>query len=472
MRGNVLRHHETHRAPALSGAKSGSSRFVYVAAALSALGGVLFGYDTGVISSAIIFLKRDFSLSSGTEEFVVSAVLIGAVIGAAIGGRLADRYGRRLIIIAAAIVFTLGALGTAFAETLALLDVGRIVVGIAIGIASFVSPLYISEVSPVDERGKLVSLNQLAVTAGIIASYLVGYALSGSGSWRWMFGLAALPSTVLAVGMYFMPESPRWLFTRHDDALAERILRRIRGTNNVSKEVNEIRNGLSRQSSTWHELVRPVIRPALIVGVGLAVFQQITGINTVIYYAPTILQFAGFHSASSAILATVGVGIVNMVMTIVALFLVDRVGRRPLLLIGVAGMVLSLAALGVSFGEPRLAHVLGPVAMASLMVYVGAFAVGLGPVFWLLISEIYPLKVRGLAMSVATLANWGANLAIALTFLTLIGSLGKAGTFYLYAAVSVGAWIFTWFLVPETKGRTLEQIEAHWHAGGKPSELR
>jgi SP family galactose:H+ symporter-like MFS transporter len=446
-------------------------RFVYVVAAVSAMAGLLFGYDTGVISGALLFIKQQFALSATMQEIVTSAVLVGAVVGAAAGGTLADRFGRRRIIIAAAIVFALGAVGTALAPTIGWLIAGRIVVGTAIGIASFAAPLYISEAAPPSVRGSLVSLNQLAITLGIVVSYLVDYALSGLGAWRWMFGLAAIPATILGSGMLFLPDSPRWLVSRKMLDKARTVLERIRDTTHVDDELGDIQRSEQVQTGEWAELLQPLVRPALVVGIGLAIFQQVTGINTIIYYAPTIFEFAGLGSAAVSILATVGVGVMNVLMTIVAIRLVDRVGRRPLLLIGMAGMILSLGVLGLAFLLPNLLNVLGWIAVGSLVVYVGSFAVGLGPVFWLLISEIYPLKIRGLAMSIASIANWGANLVVALTFLTLTQVLGRPGTFWLYAVVGVGAWLFAYFLVPETKGRTLEDIEAHWRAGRHPREM-
>jgi len=449
-----------------------NTRFVTVVAGISALGGLLFGYDTGVISGAILFIQKDFGLSAIQEEIVISAVLLGAVIGAAAGGTLADRFGRRRVLILTAVIFALGAVGTALAPTVAWLIAGRVIVGAAIGVASFTAPLYISEVSPVNIRGRLVSLNQIALTSGIVISYLVDYALAGSRGWRWMFGLAAIPAAALGIGMLFVPESPRWLVSRALLEQAQAVLRRIRGTADVADELTEIQSSLKRQGGRWSELLSPLVRPALIVGIGLAIFQQVTGINTVIYYAPTIFQAAGFASAPVAILATVGVGVVNVLMTVAAMLLLDRVGRRPLLLSGLVGMVLSLGALGLAFALPNLQRQLGWIAVGSLMMYVGAFAIGLGPVFWLLISEIYPLKIRGLAMSMATVANWGVNLLVALTFLTLIQLLGRPGTFWLYGLVGVGAWLFAYRLVPETKGRSLEEIESHWRSGRHPRELR
>jgi MFS transporter, SP family, galactose:H+ symporter len=449
-------------------AKANGRHFVYLASAISALGGMLFGYDIGVISGAILFIKTDFSLSPSLEEIVVSSVLLGSLVGAMLGGILADRLGRRRLLIITAVVFGLGAIGAALAPDTAWLIAARVVAGTAIGIASFVAPLYISEIAPVEIRGKLVSINQVALTSGIVISYLIDYAFAGSQAWRWMFALAVIPAAAFGVGLMFIPNSPRWLVGCGHVDQARAVLQRIRGPEQVESELTAIRHSVAQQKEHWSELLGPLLRPAMIVGVGLAIAQQITGINTVIYYAPTIFKFAGLSSASVAILASVGVGVVNVVLTVVAMQLIDRVGRRPLLLVSLAGMALGLFVLGLAFSLPQLSGSLGWIAVASLMVYVGSFAVGLGPVFWLILSEIYPLRIRGRAMSVGTVANWSANLIVALSFLTLTQVLGKPATFWLYGIVSVGSWLFAFFLVPETKGRSLEEIEAHWRPAKHP----
>ncbi len=279
----------------------GGNRFVYVVAVISALGGLLFGYDTGVISGAILFIQQKFALSSLYIGIVISAVLIGAVIGAAIGGDLADHVGRRKMIISAAVIFALGAIGTALTPNVGLLIIGRIVVGIAIGIASETTPLYISEVAPPKMRGSLVSLNQLAITIGIVVSYLVDFGLADVQGWRYMLGLAVVPAAILGLGMLFLPDTPRWLVNHNESDKARTVLKRIRGKTDVEEELGDIQKSLKEQKAGRAELFSPLVKPALMIGVSLAIFQQVTGINTVIYYAPKIFQFAGISSASSAI---------------------------------------------------------------------------------------------------------------------------------------------------------------------------
>ncbi|PCR91778.1 sugar porter family MFS transporter [Natrinema ejinorense] len=442
--------------------------FIYVVAALAALNGLLFGFDTGVISGAMLYIRNTFELTavfgysmnaSLVEGIIVSGAMIGAIIGAALGGRLADRLGRRRLILVGAVVFFVGSLIMAIAPTVEILILGRIVDGIGVGFASVVGPLYISEISPPKIRGSLVSLNQLTITSGILIAYLVNFAFAAGGEWRWMLGLGMVPAAVLFVGMLFMPESPRWLYEHGRESDAREVLARTRVETRVEDELREIKETVRTESGTLRDLFEPWVRPMLIVGVGLAAFQQVTGINTVMYYAPTILESTGFADTAS-ILATVGIGVVNVVMTVVAVLLIDRTGRRPLLLSGLAGMTVMLAVLGVAFYLPGLSGAIGWIATGSLMLYVAFFAIGLGPVFWLLISEIYPMEIRGTAMGVVTVVNWAGNLLVSLTFLRLIDVVGQTGTFWLYGALSVLALLFCYRLVPETKGRSLEAIEA------------
>jgi SP family galactose:H+ symporter-like MFS transporter len=342
-----------------------------------------------------------------------------------------------------------------------------VIVGIAIGIASYTAPLYISEISPAAVRGKLVSLNQLMITIGILVSYLADYGLAASRGWRWMFGLAGIPGLILLIGLVFVPESPRWYVKQLLHDRAREVLAKIREPFEIDPELAEIEASFIKQEGSWRELLSAALRPALIIGVGLAVFQQFTGINTVIYYAPTIFQLAGLQSKASAILATAGVGAVNVLLTILALELLDRAGRRPLLIYGLIGMIVSLGLLGIGFLTQNPTPALVWISVICVMAYVACFAISLGPIFWLMIAEIYPLKIRSRAMSVAAAANWGSNFLVALTFLSLLQALGRAWTFWLYGLIGVIALIFVLRLVPETKGKTLEQIEAGWRAHGK-----
>ena len=446
--------------------------FVYVAVGVAAIGGLLFGYDTGVISGAILFIKNQFSLSATMEEIVVSSVLVGAVIGAVVGGALTDRFGRRAMIIVAGIVFTLSATGTALAPTVTWLIAARIASGIGIGIASFISPMYIAELVPAKVRGALVAVNMLAITTGIVVAYLVDYAFSGVQGWRYMFGLAAIPSVALVIGMWWLPDSPRWLLSKSRVEQARQVLKRARTWSDVSPEITDIRQSMEKQGDGGLAgLFQPSLRMPLIVGLGLAVFQQITGINTVIYYAPTIFKFVGIEAAGPAILAGAGLTMVMWCFHVLAIFLLDRVGRRPLILIGVAGQIIGLAILGAAFQFQQLASFKSYAAVGGLVIYVACFAFGLGPIFWLLISEIYPLKIRSAAMSAVTVTNWAMNLVVAVTFLTLVAILGHAGTFWLYGVIAVAAWVFIYRLVPETKGKSLEQIEEHWRLGKHPRAL-
>ena len=448
--------------------------FVIFVAIIAAIGGLLFGYDTGVISGAILFITRQFHLNSALEEFTTSAVLIGAIIGAILGGVFADRIGRRWSIIGGAAAFIIGTLIATLAADEFILILGRIIVGMAIGVASFIVPMYISELAPPQARGAMASLNQVALTLGILVAYGVDYIYAAGGLWRAMFAWGLVPSVILLAGMLFMPSSSRWLLTKHREQEARNVLQKVRGTSDVEGEIQETEEEIKAETGGGLAVLKtPPLRMPLIIGVGLAILQQVTGINTVIYYAPTIFQAAGFHSASTSIAATASVGAVNLIVTIIAAFLVDRLGRRPLLLISLAGMVLGLVLLGLAFlfSHGTTTSFLGTLTVISLMIYIAAFAIGMGPVFWLLISEIYPLNVRGTAMSLATVANWAANFLIAVTFLSFVKVLTEGGTFLMYAVVGVLAWIFAFRLVPETKGKTLEQIQQHWQAGKHPREM-
>jgi len=454
--------------------KNKKNTFMYIVAAIAAIGGVLFGFDTGVISGALLLIKKQWALSTASQEFAVSAVLIGAMIGAALSGRLADSWGRRRVIIITAGIFALGTLGAAASASVNWLIASRIVIGIAIGIASFCVPLYISEVAPAKQRGALVSLNQLAITIGILVSYFIDDIFAAmTGGWRFMFAAGILPAVVLGVGMLFLPRTPRWLMINGRDEEARSVLEKMGTIESVDAAIGDMKRSLSEEKSGGlRELFVPWLRMPLFIGIGIMFFQQITGINTVIYYAPTIFEMAGFKSDVVAIAATMGVGALNVIMTVVAIYVIDKIGRKPLLFVGLIGMAISLGILGLAFKEEAyLGAALKWVSVGSLLLYIGSFAISLGPVAWLIISEIYPLRIRGLAMSIATLSNWAFNFIVASTFLSIVQALGASSAFWIYAVLSAMGWLFCYFFVPETKGHKLEDIEEHWIQGKSPREL-
>lgn len=428
-------------------------------AATAALGGLLFGYNTGVIAGTLLFLQAAFRLSPLMLGVVTSIALAGAAAGAACIGALADRFGRRHSLLGTAAIFVVGAAVSALAVDVPELLCGRLLVGLGIGAASMLTPLYLSEIAPAAARGRLVSFNQLAMTSGILLSNLVGYGFAASGGWRWMFALGAVPALALALGMVFLPETPRWYLRRGAAARALAALTFLRGPGvDVGPELARLggEHGQKFVAATRKVAARP-----LFVGVGLAIFQQATGINTVVYFAPVIFQSAGLSSASAAILATAGIGVVNVVMTCLAIRLLDRTGRRPLLLGGVFGMAVSLCLLAAGF-LIRPGAAVGWMTAASLSAYVGCFAIGLGPVFWLLIAEIFPAPARAQGMAAASCANWLANLLVALSFLTLVNWLGRPTVFFGYAALAFAALLFAAKFVPETKGLSLEAIGRLW----------
>jgi len=477
-----------------------TNKQVYFVAAIAAFGGLLFGYDSGVISGALLLIKSQFvtpgahEMSASLQEWVVSVVLIGAMAGAILSGKLADRFGRKKIIIWTSIVFILGSVLSGLAPNVHFIIVGRVIIGLAIGVASFTVPLYISEISPKKIRGALVSLNQLAITIGIFVSYLVdlGFAETHEG-WRWMFIVGVIPAFVLGIGMLYLSDTPRWLLSKGKEKEAEEAIKStISDPEEAKKEIADIKRVLLQDKASkgaFAELLKPWLRPALFIGISLMFFQQFTGINTVVYYAPTIFQIAGFEGAFAPILATSLIGIVNILMTVVAIYLLDLWGRKPLTYLGLAGMVFSLTVLGIAFNQAEaLGDSLKWISITSIAIYIAFFAISLGPIAWLIMSEIYPLKVRGVAMSIATFCNWLFNFIVAKTFLSLTAALtipgteitgangqagpNPAGVFWLFAGIGILGLVFTYFFMPETKGHTLEEIEQHWADGNAPRMLK
>ncbi len=447
--------------------KAPMNAFVILISAVAALGGILFGFDTGVISGAILFIAPQFKLTALQNGMVVSAVLMGALLGSAFSGRFSDWFGRRNVLLVTALIFIVGTLASSWAPNIAVLIISRVIIGVAIGVASFVSPLYISEVAPPRFRGALVSLNQLAITMGIVMSYAIDHLFAATHAWRWMLGMGVFPAVILLIGLLFLPKSPRWMVLAGYSDKARSTLSKLRGTSAVDAELYSIQESLEKATDgNWRDLLARWVRPAIMIAITLAFLQQCTGINTIIYYAPTIFKLAGFHSNSVAILATVGVGIANVLFTLIGLPLVDRWGRRPLLFIGLTGMAASLLMLSAGFHWQHSAGAWLPyLCLTAMVTYIASFAVSLGMIMWVVIAEVFPLHIRGLGTSVGVSISWGFNMVVALTFLTLIEKLGPSGTFLIYAIAAVVGMVFVYYKIPETKGCTLEEIEDNLRHG-------
>lgn len=438
--------------------------WLYIVAIVASLGGLLSGYDTGVISGALLFINETWDLSDSLQGFLVSSVLIGAVIGAATNGILADIFGRKKIIIATAVIFIVGSILCAFAPNILVLIVSRIFIGFAVGIVNFVVPLYLSEISPKALRGTLVSLYQWAITAGILFSYIINSVFAHAVyNWRWMLFAGVVPSLVLLIGMSFMQDTPRWLVSKNRDEEAKKVFNKIEPEIDANTEIEEIKQTLNKSSKNEKFTFKKWMIMPFVVGIGIMFAQICTGINTIIYYAPTIFKSAGFDSNITAIYATAGIGIINFLMTIVAIYFTDRLGRKPLLYFGLTGVMLSLFALGFSF---EFANTLGEyqkwVAVGSLVAYIICFAMSLGPVGWILVSEVFPLKIRGISMSICTVSNFAFNFFVVASFPVLLHRIGGAWTFWIFGFVSILCIIFVYFFVPETKGISLEKIEENW----------
>ncbi|WP_299527278.1 sugar porter family MFS transporter [uncultured Streptomyces sp.] len=440
---------------------------VYAVAAVSALGGLLFGYDTGIISGALLHLREDLALSSREQEIVVSVILLGAMAGALLSGRAAVRHGRRKVVIAVAVVFAVGAVAAALAPDVTTLVAARFVLGLAVGGASNMVPVYIAEMAPAEIRGRLMVLFQLMVAIGQLIAYLCGWALNGSGGWRVMFALAVVPAVALAVGMTLLPESPRWLVEQGRREEAVRTLRQLRPAGaDVAGEVAGIAAVLAdgpADGGSWRHLRARRLRPALLIAVGIAAFSQLTGINAVVYYAPTILDDAGFGD-SVALLTGIGIGAMLVVAGVVGALAVDKAGRRRTMLWFLPGSALAMGVLAVAFAGSTDSAAQRWTVIVALFVYILCNGIGMQAVVWLIGPEILPLRVRGPATSLSTLSLWGFDLLIAMTALTAINAVGRSGTFLVYALMNVACIVFVALKVPETKGRSLESIERALHS--------
>ena len=467
--------------PAATKSNTGKPRvgpWLLMVGAVIMLSGLLFGYDQGVIAGALEGIQNSFHTSNTMTEIITSWVTLGALFGALVAGVLADRLGRKITIMLAAGLFTLGALLESLAPGTSVLVVGRLVVGFGVGVASVAAPLYAAEQAPSHLRGRFVSTYQLAITMGIFIAYLVDQALTNGNSWRMMLGVSAIPAVLLVIVIVPMPDTPRWLIKMNRRGDAEKALHKIRPDVDVKTELDDIETVARAEDenrATWSEVFSKSLRKPLMVGLGLAVFQQITGINAIIYYADKIFAQAGFSTpADQAAATTWAIGGVNVLATFIAVAYVDRFGRRPLLFVGLVGMSVSLTTVGIAFkfmgdadtsgagtGGPSAA---GIVTLVALVVFIASFAFSLGPVVWTVINEIFPSRVRGRAVAIATAANWGAAWLVSQFFLTLIDSIGTSTTFWLFAAFAVIAYVWIWKKVPETKGRTLEEIQLLWDA--------
>jgi len=424
-----------------------------------AFSGFLYGFHTGIISGALVFLTPAFHLNAAGQGMVVSIILLGGLAGALVAGRMADLIGRKRTIEVTSFLLILGAALIALCDSYYILLLGRFITGIGVGIITVASPVYLAEVSPPHFRGACVALFQLALTIGMMISFLINYIFAESADWRWMFASGIFPAVLQVVILFFLPETPSWLLTQGFEEKALRTMKRLRKDVEWKAKMGEMALAAKTPSKgVWKTLFSSKLRFVLLIGIFLSIFQLITGINIVMFFAPKILEEAGFASAKGAILATLGIGIVNFLATALSTWLLDKEGRRILLLIGTAGMAVCLAALSVGFFFPS--GFVDMFSLISMMAYVGFFAIGLGPVTWVVLSEIYPLKVRGVAMTVALFVNWLSNYLVALTFLDLVAWIGSGGTFLFYALITAAAFFFVYRFIPETKGKSLEEIEA------------
>jgi SP family galactose:H+ symporter-like MFS transporter len=450
----------------------GRARTALLVWAVSAtLGGFVFGYEIAVISGALLFLRRDFGLGGFEQGALVSVVPLGAMVGGLLAGRVADALGRRRTLVLIAAVFIASTALAIAAPSYAALLVARAVTGVAVGAVSSTVPLYVSELAPPEVRGRLVTLNQLMVTVGILAAYGVGLAFSGSGQWRAIFAVGLVPSALLLGGMLRAPETPAWLVARGETDRAREVLRRIVDADEAERLLDDLRcrRVRPRRMPGVRALLRSSARPALLIGSTLAAVQQFAGINAVIAYAPSIMERTGL-SASNSILYSIAVGAANVAATVFAIRLVDQRGRRPLLLASTAGTFAALVVLGVTF-EVSLGDWGSWLSLVGLLAYVTSFAMGLGPIFWLLIAEIFPPEARAAGAGTATALNWLSSFVVGLLFVPLADSIGQGATFWLFAGVCILGFAFVQRYVPETNGRSFAEIDADLRArfGRRPA---
>lgn len=429
---------------------------------VAGLGGILYGFDMGVIAAALIYVRDSFHLSTLMQEVLVIAVLAGVMIGALVGGTVSDRIGRRKTLIAGAILFIVGSVIAPLSPNVVVLFIARALLGIAVGFTSVTAPVYVSELAPPQTRGMLIGLYQFALTSGIALADLVGYWFAGPQGWRLMFAFGLIPAVLFLFMVLTVPESPRWLVAQNRMAEAESVLKSYTDEAGANLLLEDIRVSLiTKMERSWSALWSPAVRGSLFIAVGFMLLAPATGINAVVYYGPQIFSLAGIGSDKNAIFATLLVAVTNVLATVIALVLVDRVGRKPLLYAGLGGMTVALLTLAVSFHkQAALGHSMGAIATACLMFFITCYAFSIGPIAWILVSEVFPLRVRGRGVAAATLGFGTSNFLVSLTFLSLIKAAGTSLTFAIGAVFCILTLIFVRYVIPETKGRELESISA------------
>ncbi len=438
-----------------------NKRFLYFICFIATMGGLMFGFDVAIISGAVPFIQPYFGWNELQLGWGVSSLLVGAIIGAFGSGILSDMYGRRSVLIVVALFFAVSSAFTALATSSLIFVTARVFGGLAVGAASVLSPMYVAEVAPPKNRGMLVAIYQLAIVLGILCSFIINYGLHNiENNWRWMFATGILPSVLFFIGLFFIPESPRWLFKAGREAESLNVLTRIGGEELAKFEINEISDSLKRDVSSvkTSELFKPSSRKVMMIGFILAVLVQVSGINTIVDYAPKILLAAGVE-INNALLQTSLVGLINFIFTFVAIIFIDKAGRRTLYLIGSAGMVITLVMLAISF----YLKMEGIFTLICILAFIAFFASCIGPVFWTLVSEIFPNRIRAKALAFASFTQWIFNFFVVLLFPHFLASLGGAKTFIFLAVMSLLQWLFTYMYVPETKGKSLEEIEQLWN---------
>ncbi|WP_304168708.1 sugar porter family MFS transporter, partial [Lonsdalea britannica] len=447
--------------------RASNKTMTFLVCFLAALAGLLFGLDIGVIAGALPFITQTFQMTSHQQEWVVSSMMFGAAIGAIGSGWLSSHLGRKTSLMIASVLFVVGSLSSALAPNVDVLIISRVILGLAVGVASYTAPLYLSEIAPEKIRGSMISMYQLMITIGILGAYLSDTAFSYTGSWRWMLGVITLPAVLLFIGVFFLPGSPRWLAAKGRFNDAKRVLDRLRdSTEQAKKELDEIRESLKIKQSGWALFTSNAnFRRAVYLGILLQVMQQFTGMNVIMYYAPKIFDIAGFTSTGQQMWGTVIVGAVNVLATFIAIGLVDRWGRKPTLILGFVVMACGMGVLGTMLHVGITSSAMQYAAIIMLLMFIVGFAMSAGPLIWVLCSEIQPLRGRDFGITVSTTTNWIANMIVGATFLTLLNTLGNANTFWVYGGLNVLFIVLTLLLIPETKNVSLEHIEHNLMSG-------